>query len=131
MCTYYLFLVFLFQAKETQFSKAQNKLLAMHADVKTHEILVLLLRLRQMCCHPALIHAMLDQDDVKHSGIMNAENVDPNLLSRMSDISLSGIDKEEEDVGIDKRIVGNLLTIENPVFDDDRISSKVSDNSII
>ncbi|EFN62976.1 Transcription termination factor 2 [Camponotus floridanus] len=111
--------------KETQFSKAQDKLLAMHADVKTHEILVLLLRLRQMCCHPALIHAMLDQDDVKHSGIMNAENVDPKLLSRVSNISLSGIDKEEEDVDIDKRIVGNLLTIENPVFDDDRISSKM------
>lgn len=132
MCIYYLFLVFLFQDKETQFSKAQNKLLAMHADVKTHEILVLLLRLRQVCCHPALIHAMLDQDDVKHSGIMDAENVDPDLLSRINNIPLSEIDKEEkeEDIGIDKRIVGNLLTIENPVFDDDRISSKVSDNSI-
>lgn len=92
---------------------------------------MLLLRLRQLCCHPALIHAMLDQDDVKQSGIME-ENVDPDLLSRVSNISLSGIDNtEEEDESIDERITGNLLTAENPVFDDDRISSKVSDNCII
>ncbi|KAM0728752.1 Transcription termination factor 2 [Formica fusca] len=111
--------------KETQFTKAQNKLLAMHADVKTHEILVLLLRLRQLCCHPALIHAMLDQDDVKQSGIMDTDNVDPELLSQVNSISLNGIDKEEEDVNINERIVENLLTAENPVFDDDRISSKM------
>lgn len=101
----------------------------MHADVKTHEILVLLLRLRQLCCHPALIHAMLDQDDVKQSGIMDEDNVDSDLLSQMSNISLNEIDKE--DVSIDKRIEENLLTAENPVFDNNRISSKVSDNSII
>ncbi|XP_029679622.1 transcription termination factor 2-like isoform X2 [Formica exsecta] len=109
--------------KETQFSKARNKLLAMHADVKTHEILVLLLRLRQLCCHPALIHAMLDQDDVKQSGIMDEDNVDSDLLSQMSNISLNEIDKE--DVSIDKRIEENLLTAENPVFDNNRISSKM------
>lgn len=103
----------------------------MHADVKTHEILVLLLRLRQLCCHPALIHTMLNQDDVKHSGIMDSENVDPDLVSRVSNISLSEIDKKEEDIGIDRKMTENLLTVENPVFHDDRISSKVSDNNII
>lgn len=105
----------------------------MHADVKTHEILVLLLRLRQVCCHPALIHAMLDQEDVKQSGIMDMENLNPDLLSRMNNISLNGIDEddaEERNIGIDERITENLLTAENPVFDDDRISSKVNDNYI-
>lgn len=136
--------------KETQFTKAQNKLLSLHADVKTHEILVLLLRLRQVCCHPALIHAMLDQEDVKQSGIMDMENVNADLLSRVNNISLNEIDNvedenfskrvagdlfgindaEEKDIGIDERVVGNLLTAENPVFDDDRISSKVSGNCI-
>ncbi|XP_011647072.2 transcription termination factor 2, partial [Pogonomyrmex barbatus] len=113
--------------KDTQFTKAQNKLLSMHADVKTHEILVLLLRLRQVCCHPALIHAMLDQEDVKQSGMMDIENVDADLLSRVNNISLNGIEDntEENEIGIDQRIVGNVLTSENPVFDDDRISSKM------
>ncbi|XP_012532592.1 transcription termination factor 2 [Monomorium pharaonis] len=114
--------------KATQFTKAQNKLLAMHADVKTHEILVLLLRLRQVCCHPALIHAMLDQEDVKQSGIMDMENVNTDILSRMNNISLNEIDPEnpeEKDIGIDERVVENLLTADNPVFADDRISSKM------
>jgi len=103
----------------------------MHADIKTHEILVLLLRLRQICCHPALIHAMLDQEDVKQSGIMDMENVDADLLSRVHNISLNAIDNAEEDIGIDQRVTENLLTAENPVFDNARISSKVSDNCII
>lgn len=100
--------------------------MALHADVKTHEILVLLLRLRQVCCHPALIHAMLDQEDMKQSGIMD---IDTDLLSRVTNMSLNGINNaEEEDIGIDEKIAGNLLTSDNPVFNDDRISSKVSDN---
>lgn len=123
--------VFLFQDKETQFTKAQTKLLSMHADVKAHQILVLLLRLRQLCCHPALIHAMLDQDDVKQSGI-DENNVDADLLSRVNNISLNEYeDKEEEQDDINQRINENLLTAENPIFRNDRISSKVSDNSII
>ena len=93
---------------------------------------MLLLRLRQVCCHPALIHAMLDQEDLQQSGIMDIENVDSNLLSRMHNMSLTGVDnKEKENAGVDQRIMENLLTAENPVFDDDRISSKVSDNYII
>ncbi|EFN78730.1 Transcription termination factor 2 [Harpegnathos saltator] len=115
--------------KETQFTKAQKKLLAMHADVKTHEILVLLLRLRQVCCHPALIQAMLDQEDMQMSGIMNTENMNSKLLSQMSNISLNEDNyensKEDEEIGIDRRIVQNVLTTENRVFNDDRVSSKM------
>lgn len=124
--------VFLPPDKETQFTKAQSKLLALHADVKSHEILVLLLRLRQVCCHPALIHAMLDQEDMKESGIMNMDNMTPDLLRRMSNISLSINDNsndlysEEQDTGVDRRIAENLLTAENPVFGNDRVSSKVN-----
>ncbi|XP_032689169.1 transcription termination factor 2 [Odontomachus brunneus] len=122
---------FLNPNKETQFTKAQKKLLAMHADVKTHEILVLLLRLRQVCCHPALVHAMLDQEEMQVSGIMDAEDMNPKFLSRLSNISLHGIDsnenseEENEDIGIDRRILQNVLTSENPVFDDNRVSSKM------
>ncbi|XP_014476224.1 PREDICTED: transcription termination factor 2-like, partial [Dinoponera quadriceps] len=116
--------------KKTQFTKAQTKLLAMHADVKTHEILVLLLRLRQVCCHPALIHAMLDQEEMQVSEIMNAESMSPKLLSRLSNMSLHRTDshensEEEEEIGIDRRIVQNVLTAENPVFDNDRVGSKM------
>ncbi|KYQ52658.1 Transcription termination factor 2 [Trachymyrmex zeteki] len=110
--------------KETQFTKAQQKLLASHADVKTHEILMLLLRLRQICCHPALIHAMLDHEDLQQCNVIDVENVDFNLLSRMHNMSLE-VDNEEKNADVDGRIMGNLLTVENPVFKHDRISSKM------
>jgi len=98
----------------------------MHVNVNEHEILVLLLRLRQVCCHPALICKMLDQEDVKESGIM--ENVDVNLLSREHNVSLDAIDEIEEDIGIDQKVTKNQSIAENLVFDDNRTGSKVSDN---
>uniref|UniRef100_A0A182HHP9 Transcription termination factor 2 n=1 Tax=Anopheles arabiensis TaxID=7173 RepID=A0A182HHP9_ANOAR len=50
------------------FDKVHQKLKSMHAakdgsEVKQHQILVLLLRLRQVCCHPGLIYEMLSDDD--------------------------------------------------------------------
>ncbi|XP_076648059.1 pre-mRNA processing factor 6 [Halictus rubicundus] len=118
--------------KNTQFTKAQNRLLSMHADVKTHEILVLLLRLRQVCVHPSLIHSMLDQEDIEESGMMDTENVDPNLLSKMDGITLNdGMDRGEDadtsetEIGVDSRVTTNLLTSNNPVFRPDRVSSKM------
>ncbi|KAG7198793.1 hypothetical protein KM043_001771 [Ampulex compressa] len=115
--------------KNTHFTKAQNKLLSLHADVKTHEILVLLLRLRQICCHPALIHAMLDQKDMNENGIVDEENVDPDFLSRVNNISLNesnlGQMAQEDEIGIDRRVTDDLLTSKNPVFESHRISSKM------
>lgn len=108
----------------------------MHADIKTHEILVLLLRLRQVCCHPALIHAMLDQEEMQVSGIMNVEDLNPKFLSRLSNISLHGInsnensEEEDEEIGINRGILQNVLTSENPVFDDNRVGSKVSGDRV-
>jgi len=70
---------------------------------------------------------MLDQEDVKQSGIMDIENVDLDVLSRMNNMSLDEIEKPEEE-DIDQRIAENLLTSGNPVFNNDRISSKVSED---
>ena len=116
--------------KNTQFTKAQNRLLSLHADVKAHEILVLLLRLRQICVHPSLIHSMLDQEDMKQSGIMESENLDPNLLSQINSITLQDAASNEEnaneqEIGVDRRVATNILTFSNPVFRPERISSKV------
>jgi hypothetical protein len=69
---------------------------------------------------------MLDQEDVKQSGIMDIENIDLDVLTRMNNMSLDEIEKPEEE-DIDQRIAENLLTSENPVFNNDRISSKVND----
>ncbi|XP_078048682.1 transcription termination factor 2-like [Augochlora pura] len=113
--------------KNTQFTKAQNKLLSMHADVKTHEILVLLLRLRQICVHPCLIQSMLDEEDMQDTGLMDAENVDPSLFN-IDDVRLNDEDNANisgEEIGVDHRTAANVLTCENPVFRIDRVSSKM------
>ncbi|XP_008204612.1 transcription termination factor 2 [Nasonia vitripennis] len=114
---------------KTQFTKAQKVLLEHHSSIEAHEILVLLLRLRQMCCHPALIHAMLDQQDAEVNGL--DEDIDPNteLLNKLQNMSINQEDEEVEDYvadyKIDNRVAANLLTKKNPVFDDERRSSKV------
>ncbi|XP_076632722.1 transcription termination factor lodestar isoform X2 [Colletes latitarsis] len=111
--------------KNTQFTKAQNKLLSLHADVKAFEILGLLLRLRQICVHPSLIHSMLDQEDMMASGIMDTANMDPNILSEMNNISLTESNDVDKEIGVDRRVATDLLTSKNPVFKVDRISSKM------
>ncbi|XP_057325201.1 transcription termination factor 2-like isoform X2 [Microplitis mediator] len=115
----------------TKFNKAQQQLLAHHADVKSHQILVLLLRLRQICCQPALIHEMLDQEEMEINGLEDKLNND-GLVSQMIRMNISistsehGDDEdEEEEVGVDQRVVENLLTSENPVFESKRQSSKL------
>ncbi|KAI4473749.1 hypothetical protein M0804_015197 [Polistes exclamans] len=111
--------------KNTQFTTAQNEILSLHADVKSHEILVLILRLRQICCHPSLIHAMLDQDDLEQSGIVEENN---NIISRVNNMSLYDNEENEDvnnkEIGIDQGVSKDLLTSTNPVFQLDRLSSK-------
>lgn len=114
----------------TQFTKAQKVLLAHHSSIEAYEILVLLLRLRQMCCHPALLHAMLDKEDAEVNGILEQDDdSNKDLLQRLSNMSITEedgeVDEHAADYKIDEKIATNLLTKRNPVFDDDRRSSKV------
>lgn len=115
------------QHKNIKFTKTQDLLLSAHADIKTHEILVLLLRLRQICVHPWLINSMLDQEDMQASGMAD-DNLDPRLLSQMNNINLHDsveIAEPDNETVVDQRLAANLLTSENPVFKPDRISSKM------
>jgi len=89
---------------------------AQQGDVKAHHLLVLLLRLRQICCHPGLIKGMLDQETKAAEGIEeNGEEVD--LISAMEDMDISVAEKKEK--------AEVILDIANPVFEDRRSSSKI------
>lgn len=91
-------------------------------DVKSHDVLVLLLRLRQICCHPSLIKSMLDKDICQQDGIEDAEGLDLDLMDRMNALVLDNGD--EPDNGNDTRKMP-FLSINNPVFAENRVSSKV------
>uniref|UniRef100_A0A0K2SVL4 Transcription termination factor 2 n=1 Tax=Lepeophtheirus salmonis TaxID=72036 RepID=A0A0K2SVL4_LEPSM len=89
-------------------------------DVKAHHLLVLLLRLRQICCHPVLIQSMLDSEVKSNEGIEDEDGEELDLISRMEEMSIfkkRDISNHEEEE--------KLLVVSNPVFDKDTPSSKI------
>lgn len=85
-------------------------------EVSGCEILVLILRLRQLCCHPPLIHAMLDDEELQKAGDLDLDNA---------------ANGDDNDRAVDVRgplltnLRSDLLRSDNPVFDEERQSSKV------
>lgn len=122
-----------FFSDNSVYKKAANKLATYKFKAKQdgepvtfHNLLMLLLRLRQMCCHPALIHAFLDRDDIEESKDVDGEE-DPEgelLLEQMGKMNLDG-SAEDLDLKFGPGS-GVVLTKDNPLFEDDRQSSKVS-----
>lgn len=121
------------------YHKVHEKFTKLHRgqkNVKSHEILVLLLRLRQICCHPGLIDSMLDGAD-------NAENMDSDnddeklkidLLEQLNNLAINdssenrsiegdeGLKPEEEIIA---KASAKVLQRSNPVFNFKRPSSKI------
>ncbi len=92
-------------------------------EVKAHHLLVLLLRLRQICCHPGLIKSMLDSEARSVAGSienkeLGEEGADEDLISQLADMSIGKTQEEEE--------VKSVLNLDNPVFKGERESSKIA-----
>ncbi|XP_070072159.1 transcription termination factor 2 isoform X2 [Drosophila takahashii] len=110
-------------------------------EVKSHDILVLLLRLRQICCHPGLIDAMLDGEEAnnmdEHSSDSDSPEID--LLAQLNKLAITDTSTEspnsiageadkslEPDEARIAKASKNLLRRTNPVFNLNRPSSKIS-----
>nr|CAD7393321.1 unnamed protein product [Timema cristinae] len=94
-------------------------------NIKSFEILVLLLRLRQLCCHPSLISSMLDRDNCDTDCI---EGDDDDLVSALGRLGLENREELSSSSGrpsIDQVVKDNILSSSNPVFNKDRVSSKM------
>uniref|UniRef100_A0A182J602 Transcription termination factor 2 n=1 Tax=Anopheles atroparvus TaxID=41427 RepID=A0A182J602_ANOAO len=137
------------------FDMVHQRLKRMHGDggeVQQHQILVLLLRLRQICCHPGLIHQMLsDDDDADNSHLEltgSDAGVDPNevdLLGQLNKLKLSDVIAEHEakvnaanggEVALNlseeferpeamAKALSKVMLRSNPVFRLERSSSKI------
>ncbi|XP_008210074.1 transcription termination factor 2-like isoform X1 [Nasonia vitripennis] len=93
-----------------------------HDEIDNYYILVLILRLRQMCCHPSLIKSMLDNPDVD---LGSTENLIENKNCREEILKeLDKLTSDDEDE-IDEEMVRGVMSRTNRVFDKDRRSSKV------
>ncbi|XP_052756589.1 transcription termination factor 2 isoform X2 [Galleria mellonella] len=125
--------------KDSAYTKMHKKMIALQGakPVKSHEILVLLLRLRQVCCHCGLIAAMLDAnaavDGSEDPGgqdlleELNKLSIEDSKSKRKSD---SKPDDEEEQEGPEEgtsvaEAIRSVLSPNNPVFDLTRLSSKI------
>ena len=103
--------------KESRQVGTVNLMSLQHGKVKAHHLLVLLLRLRQICCHPSLITNMLDQTTKAGEGI-EEEGDEIDLISAMGDINLSN--EKGNDV-----LSKNVLDVNNSIFDETTPSSKM------
>ncbi|KAF7278216.1 hypothetical protein GWI33_008710 [Rhynchophorus ferrugineus] len=124
-------------APNQEYFKMRQKILKLNKvkNVSQHEILVLLLRLRQICCHPSLITAMLDEnkDDV---GVGDEECEELNLLEQLNKLNINDQDEynpansfndnddHHEKVTLKEASKGHLNPAD-PVFSTERSSSKI------
>ncbi|CAG9859723.1 unnamed protein product [Phyllotreta striolata] len=123
-----------------EYFKMRQKLLRLNKlkDIKQHEILVLLLRLRQICNHPSLIINMLSEDsDVNVLGDDIDELEDKmaglNILDQLQNLSLSdhpNPNNSQEDINQGasclKEAANAILKPSDPIFEATRMSSKMS-----
>ncbi|XP_063539516.1 transcription termination factor 2-like [Cydia strobilella] len=121
--------------KDSAYYEMHKKMIALQGakPVKAHEILVLLLRLRQVCCHCGLIAAMLDAND---TGVIEEDEGGKDLLAELNKLTLedanksgdkandSTTDPEEEGTTVAEAI-RSVLSPNNPVFQLTMRSSKI------
>ncbi|XP_051163895.1 transcription termination factor 2 isoform X2 [Leptopilina boulardi] len=108
---------------DSQFVAAQKQLFGHRGEeVKSHHILVLILRLRQLCCHPGLIKEMLSKDEAETNGMVNDndDNELANITAQINNMTL--IEDEENEENSDDQIFSS----KNPIFNFDRKSSKIA-----
>ncbi|CAH2044664.1 unnamed protein product, partial [Iphiclides podalirius] len=132
--------------KDSAYAEMHKKMVKLQGakPVKSHEILVLLLRLRQVCCHCGLIASMLSDEDAP-SEELDAESAENDLLDELNKLVLedkkgskrkSGGRAEEGGEGGEEgegagegstaaEAVRSVLARNNPVFQLERPSSKI------
>ncbi|XP_055533657.1 transcription termination factor 2 [Wyeomyia smithii] len=131
------------------YDRVHQKLKQLHTkdEVKQHQILVLLLRLRQICCHPGLIQQMLEDDEGNFDVSSEEEaSSELDLLAQLNKLKLtdtsgsaavnSSTEEGQKELNISDQLPGNTEAISkasskvmlrsNPVFDLVRLSSKIA-----
>ncbi|VEN56091.1 unnamed protein product, partial [Callosobruchus maculatus] len=125
------------EGPNAEYFKMRQKLLGLSRgqEIQHSIILVLLLRLRQICCHPSLIKSMLGggiDDGARPSdvdGIEGAEELD--LLEHLNKLNLDESKHDNPDAELDlsepdfRQVASGLLNPSNPVFSPNTISSKI------
>uniref|UniRef100_A0A1A9Z2L8 Transcription termination factor 2 n=1 Tax=Glossina pallidipes TaxID=7398 RepID=A0A1A9Z2L8_GLOPL len=92
-------------------------------DIKSYDILILLLRLRQICCHPGLIDSMLENDDVPQMG--SASEATQSELDLLEQLVI-----DDKDVSAKEILDNSSHSIESILLDNKQVISKASDKIV-
>ncbi|CAL4066413.1 unnamed protein product, partial [Meganyctiphanes norvegica] len=94
-------------------------------NIKAHHLLVLILRLRQICNHPTLIKGIVapeDNDvDIKDE-IESSDGSEMDIVNQLNEMSIN----QKTDEELDEDVKDTVLCMSNPVFQDDSRSSKIA-----
>lgn len=99
------------------------KIMRVDRDIKSHEILTLLLRLRQICCHPGLVKEVIERSELNNDELDNGLNDDANdsdydILKKLQSLKITVDDGAE---------VSEVLPISH---DDDVFSMEIPSSKI-
>ncbi|KAK9502473.1 hypothetical protein O3M35_011247 [Rhynocoris fuscipes] len=97
-------------------------------EVEAHHILVLMLRLRQICVHPALARSVLDKNELENDGIDSDEHVEIPIVDRLYGMSLSATPEISNNIFYRARWSSKLRAVVECVMD---IFGKTRDKIII
>lgn len=96
--------------------------------VSKMEVLTLLLRLRQVCCHPALIATMLDKNDMEQDEDIE-EDSDGESIDLLAKISSMKLDDESSEAAAkakeEDEETKTFFSHDNRIFNTNNISSKM------
>lgn len=102
------------------YSKVQ-KMFNHDRKIESHEILTLLLRLRQVCCHPGLMKEMLENTDLANSSLngsmANVDDSDPDIVSHLQRMKITN--------STDQMMTQQAISLDDDVFNFDVPSSKL------
>ncbi|KAK9876172.1 hypothetical protein WA026_011289 [Henosepilachna vigintioctopunctata] len=97
-------------------------------EVNQHEILVLLLRLRRICCHPSLIITIVQTDEDLGEN-EHEESEEMNILEQLNKLDLNENKSSDKSssytLGLSERGVGikeatrSILNLSHPIFSKD------------
>ncbi|KAL1138245.1 hypothetical protein AAG570_009934 [Ranatra chinensis] len=100
-----------------ELARLHRNMIAM-GNVKTHNILELIMRLRQICCHASLARGIFQIVEKVTGSEKSSEDKSDEIWERLMTLSVDNNDDEGSSSS-------GILTKDNPVFRKDRLSSKV------
>ncbi|XP_044739625.1 transcription termination factor 2 [Chrysoperla carnea] len=121
-----------------EYEKVHKRLLRMHGtgEVKAHQILLLLLRLRQTCCHVSLIKSMIENEEAcSADGIDDSDGNDIDLLAQLEKMDINDDEEDIQNESVDpaagegnnlNAAASKLMNPNNPIFNTNQPSSKVN-----